>query len=262
MVGENFIAQLNEIELSIYFFIQNNAHRVISMRIRDIAQETNVSTSTILRFCRKLHFEGFTEFRYALKQELSAKHQLPIIQQHDITEFQKFLDFTQSEMFRKTIDEIAKIAASVEHLIFIGIGNSGMMAQYAARYFSATTRFAFAITDPYLPIHHQYNENTAVILLSVSGETNEILQYARIFKAKKCHVISITNTATCQLAKLSHLNLAYYITSLRDTHTQTDATSQLPTLYSVERIAHSTTHVITELNSHSPSTPILTPSIL
>jgi DNA-binding MurR/RpiR family transcriptional regulator len=41
------------------------------MRIRELADETYVSTATILRFCRKVNYEGFSEFKVKLKMQLN-----------------------------------------------------------------------------------------------------------------------------------------------------------------------------------------------
>lgn len=42
--------ELNDTELEIYNFITANLQKVVYMRIRDLADETHVSTTTILRF--------------------------------------------------------------------------------------------------------------------------------------------------------------------------------------------------------------------
>ncbi len=43
------------------------------MKIRELAEEVHVSTTTILRFCKKVGCEGYSEFRLKLKQEVSSK---------------------------------------------------------------------------------------------------------------------------------------------------------------------------------------------
>ncbi|MIV05195.1 MurR/RpiR family transcriptional regulator, partial [Salmonella enterica] len=44
--------ELNDTELDIYNYIVANLDKVVYMRIRDLATEAHVSTTTILRFCR------------------------------------------------------------------------------------------------------------------------------------------------------------------------------------------------------------------
>ena len=57
------IQSLNNLELSLYEYIMKNSKKVIYMRIRELAEEAHVSTTTILRFCKKLNCEGFSEFK-------------------------------------------------------------------------------------------------------------------------------------------------------------------------------------------------------
>jgi len=63
MFSYNKIQSLNELELSLYNYIMKNSEKVVYMRIRELAKEAHVSTTTILRFCKKLDCEGFTEFK-------------------------------------------------------------------------------------------------------------------------------------------------------------------------------------------------------
>ena len=39
------------------------------MSIQELAKAVAFSSATILRFCKKLNFSGFAEFKFALKQQ-------------------------------------------------------------------------------------------------------------------------------------------------------------------------------------------------
>ena len=70
----------NELELSLYSYIMMNRKKVMYMRIRELADEAHVSTTTILRFCKKLKCEGFSEFKVRFKmyiEEENIKGNLP-----------------------------------------------------------------------------------------------------------------------------------------------------------------------------------------
>lgn len=47
------------------------------MTIRELAKELQVSTSTILRFCNKNNFDGYSEFKEALKKEITLQAAYP-----------------------------------------------------------------------------------------------------------------------------------------------------------------------------------------
>ncbi|MDN8817602.1 RpiR family transcriptional regulator, partial [Staphylococcus aureus] len=70
MFTHEIIASFNELETSLYNYICQNGEKVVYMRIRELADETHVSTASILRFCKKLNCEGFSEFKVKLKMQL------------------------------------------------------------------------------------------------------------------------------------------------------------------------------------------------
>jgi DNA-binding MurR/RpiR family transcriptional regulator len=77
------------------------------MRIRELAEETHVSTSTILRFCRKLNCEGFSEFKPKIKLHLEQTKKTNIRNiNHSVLEF--FERISQGN-----IKENVKIAANL-----------------------------------------------------------------------------------------------------------------------------------------------------
>ncbi|MCZ2138887.1 MurR/RpiR family transcriptional regulator, partial [Lactiplantibacillus plantarum] len=62
------LEKYNETDVEIYRYVINNMDRVGYMSIRELAHELHVSTSTILRFCLKNGFEGYRDFKRALKR--------------------------------------------------------------------------------------------------------------------------------------------------------------------------------------------------
>ena len=59
MFSEEMICSLNDLELEVYKYVVRNADKVCYMRIREFADAAHVSTSTILRFCKKAGCDGY-----------------------------------------------------------------------------------------------------------------------------------------------------------------------------------------------------------
>lgn len=76
---------------------------------------------------------------------------------------------------------------------------------------------------------------TVVIVLSVSGSTDQIIRLVNQLKQTKCRIISITGTENCTVAKLSDLNIAYGITMHRN-EDRVDFTSQIPAVCLIETL--------------------------
>ena len=53
------IESLNDLELQVYEYIIKNHDIVLKLTIRELAKNVHVSTTTILRFCKKMDCEGF-----------------------------------------------------------------------------------------------------------------------------------------------------------------------------------------------------------
>ena len=90
------------------------------MRIRELAQFTHVSTSTILRFCRKFNCQGFPEFKIRLQYYLDdiKKHKEPI-QKYDETVFIDFLSKSMSKDFHQNIHDACEILLKSEFLFLL-----------------------------------------------------------------------------------------------------------------------------------------------
>ena len=209
-----------------------NSKKVIYMRIRELADEAHVSTTTILRFCKKLNCEGFSEFKVKLKMYIEENSTKKV--SDDTSEIINFLrNIEESDLDRK-LDKLCNMVKNANNIIFVGIGSSGILCKYAARYFSSIGKFAFHIDDPFFPKHFKAHGGSLVIALSVSGETQTVIENIIGFKEKGYSIASITNSENCTISKLSDLNIPYYVQQVKINYS--DITTQLPVLYMIERI--------------------------
>lgn len=233
MFSGEVIASFNELETSLYDYICKNSEKVIYMRIRDLADETHVSTSTILRFCRKLNCEGFSEFKVKLKLYLDENAESKIkSSQYALTEF---VERTLKGNLEAVIREAASLIVKSDNLIFIGTGSSGILAEYGARYFSSLGKFSMYVKDPYIPIHANYLHNSTTIALSVTGENHFTISHLNQLKQKGSNIISITNNKHCTIAKMADMNISYYVTE--EWYKKSNITTQIPVVYILEETA-------------------------
>lgn len=233
MFSNEIIASFNELETSLYNYISQNMDKVAYMRIRELADETHVSTTTVLRFCRKLNCEGFSEFKTRLKIHMKEKKQTMVrSSQQSIVEF---FDRTLKGDIEAKTREAASLVTNADNVIFIGIGSSGILAEYGARYFSSLGTFSLYIKDPHFPIHSKLRNNSVTIALSVSGENNFTITHLNILKQEGSKIISITNNKLSTIAKISDINIPYYVTE--EYFEEANITTQVPVVYILESLA-------------------------
>lgn len=234
MFSHSAIASLNGLEMMVYNYVIKNREKVMYMTIRELAEATGVSTTTVLRFCRKLNCDGYSEFRIRFK--LYLEHNEPLNSQFGTSEIISFFKSVSNDEFEQLLDQAVDIIMNSERVIFVGAGTSGAIAKYGARFFSNIGKFSNHIDDPYFPVTNDMAKNALAIVLSVSGETAEILRFASQFSLHNCKVLSITSHDNSALAKLADFNLSWHIPQTRIGGVY-DITTQIPVIYILETLA-------------------------
>lgn len=206
MFSHAAIASLNNLEMLVYNYVIKNRDKVMYMTIRELADAVGVSTTTVLRFCRKLNCEGYSEFRVRFKLYLEQNE--PQQANFGASEIISFFKGVNNDEFDTLLDQAVDIILSSERIIFVGAGTSGALAKYGARFFSNVGKFSNHIDDPYFPVTNDMARNALAIVLSVSGETEEILRFASQFSLHNCKVLSVTSHEHSRTAKLADFNLS------------------------------------------------------
>lgn len=234
------VKKLNELELLVYQYTIENMELVAESTIRQLASDCHVSTSTILRFCSKMGFEGFSEFKYALRNH--DDQQIDTLESYyDATlHVDGFLKKMTAKSYQEMLEPAVELIVGSRHIAFSGIGTSGILGSYGSRYFSNLGLNAYSIADPFAPVPTRGLENTLAVILSVSGETKEMIKKVTEFKRFGAKILTITNNENSTIARLSHHNLSYYMPE--EHATQYDAainiTTQAPVIVLLEILAH------------------------
>lgn len=241
MEPKNKLSNLSAVELHIYNYIMANPKKVCHMTIYELAENTNSSTASILRFCRKYDCSGFSEFKTKLKLEIKKdtyKFQPDLGNSlHDIQKF--FMDTALSEQFKNSIDQAAKLIANKDLIIFVGLGSSNIMAEYGALYFSYLFNLTFRVEDiTEYPIEF-FNQNlihcSCMIVCSISGETNEIVDYVKNNSTQGMNLVVITANENSVLSSLADVSIHYPLPISGNTLSNT--TSQVPCCFIIELLA-------------------------
>lgn len=239
LFSKDQIQEFTELDYSIYNFVMEHSEKVPYMTIRELATEAHVSTASVTRFCTKVDCDGFSEFKVHFKLYLESQRTKTF--DHDLTVVESFLSRMRQEAYEKEILEVASVLEAAKSLIFIGMGNSGVIAHYASRYFSSIGKFAVNIDNPMYPVDVENPEDVVIVYFSVEGEMILGIDNINLLKRKKATIVSITNSKKSTLAKLSDYNLAYYVQReaavIPNYHSKVDVTTQVPALILIETLA-------------------------
>ena len=228
------LSKLSETDRFIYNYLADNRSKVPYMRIREIAEASHTSSASVMRFIRKIGYSSFVEFRANLKLTAEENPTSP--------DFFNRLSSLSQDLFPKNIEMKLEIVADTildaENIMLLGMGASGAICDYAARRLATIGYNAFALTDPTYPVAQKlkHTANNIIIILSVSGATNEVIEVVNTFKNKDDFtIITITADEVSILAQMSNYVLPYQTPKIR-LNTYHDMSSQIQSVFLVEAL--------------------------
>lgn len=231
--GFKDLSSLSNINLSIYRYVTQNSDKVVYMRVRDIAQNAHVSSSSVMRFIHKIVFNSFPEFKAYIKNDnLTMKPEQP-----------KFTYINESNIPKDIASKLMIIANAVfesDNIAMLGMGDSAFLAEYAARRMASLGFNTTPVTDPFYPLLAKLRNttNNIIFCFSVTGETAELIELINEFvNDEDVKIVCITSNGNSTIAKMSRYVLNYF----EKTHhlsNNYDMSSQIPVMYIIERLDH------------------------
>lgn len=233
MFTKEMMEGFTELDFAVYDCIVKNKEQVGKMTIKELADTAHVSTATVLRFCKKSGAEGYSEWKLRYREYLKGER--AAIKDDSGMELQSFMARVRSADFQNSISKAHQYLAGSRCTIFIGIGSSGILGRYGARYFSNVGQFSLFIDDPWQPVLQNMSEDTVTIALSESGTTKQTVYIASQLQQRGSTLISITNNGNSVLAKMADCNISYHVTEKMVN--DRNVTTQIPVLYIIEALA-------------------------
>lgn len=188
-------------------------------------------------FVKRMGYDSFPELKYAYKK---GEKEVSLYMVNDLDETIDCLKKFNTPYYQDLFKEIAYILGDANMIIFDGMGDSAKIAEYAARRFSINGFFSAALTDPYQRVSMD-GTGIVVVMLSVSGNTPELIKKANDYKAAGSTLITITASDDNTLAKMSDHNISYYVNDVRTE--EMSRTTQVPALSIIEILSNTTQRI-------------------
>ncbi|MDR0485070.1 MAG: MurR/RpiR family transcriptional regulator [Alphaproteobacteria bacterium] len=177
-------------------YILEHSDKVVYTTVTSLAEATSTSLATVLRLIKKLGYKTFGEFKLALAIDLveSKKHE----NHYSKTLIEEILDsinFTKENLDYKKLQETANTLSLATKIILCGYGVSYAVAYFLYFKFIKLGLPAVLVSNSYEAeaITPNENNNEVAILISGSGSSRNILNFARSFKETNNTVIALTN---------------------------------------------------------------------
>ncbi|QUI22958.1 MurR/RpiR family transcriptional regulator [Vallitalea pronyensis] len=206
-------SELTKADKKIKAYIIKNEQEVIYSSLTQMAKEVKVGETSILRFCRKLGYSGFQDFKIELAKQshqeieevLTVDNYVDRIAQNMMTS----IDNTRMIIDQKALDQAVQRLRQARHILFYGLGASGITASEASGRFTRIGYFTQAISDNHYQLIHSaiIKQQDVIVAISLSGSTKEIIDAVKVAKENGACIIAITNQKKSLLATLSDIVL-------------------------------------------------------
>lgn len=204
--------QLNRSDNEILSYCVRHHEQVARLKVTELADKLFISPASVIRFCKKLGFSGFAEFKASLRMELG---ETPGTQKQDSrpTDFFRDIQKTIQMVSEETVERILELIHTKRRIEIYAVGSSRMPAAELAKRFQIIGKAAFCYDDSTLMniSARQLTENDLVLALSISGETSLVISAANMAKSKGAALVSFTNLGSNTLSSIADENL--YVTS-------------------------------------------------
>lgn len=216
------------------YCIQNN-EKVSDMKVQEVAQALYTSPASVIRFCKKLGFSGFSEFKAALKMVVHREAKTQTREVNSI-DFLKDINKTTQLIPEETIEEILELIHTKKRIELFAVGSSRTVANEFAKRLQLIKKSANYYDDSTLMNIRakQLGEDDLVIALSVSGETSLVIAAANMAKSRGATLVSITNLGSNTLSDVADINL--YVKSTYFTKEEIEVRSRVQLLILCEYI--------------------------
>ena len=215
--------KLSASENRIADYVLNAPESVLSGSVRELAQNNGVSESTVVRFLHHIGYAGLKDFKIAISEERVLDRGRipddfalrPNDTMHDIKckvfsgcmeALGDTLALLDDAEFEKAVEVLAR--ASYVEKIF-GIGGAAAAARSALHNFrkiGIRVNYIASFNFEYMQPAH-FDAGDAVIAISRSGETRDVVESVKIAKQKGAVVIAISDIGESSLSKLADCRL-------------------------------------------------------
>lgn len=196
---------------------------IASATIAQAAALAGVSQPTFVRLAKRLGYSGFMELKEALKsEETNGAEAQPIPYEHINPDSQPY-EIAQSIVYAsiealngllkvmdpKDYERSADALLKAEKILFLGVGDSGIVATSAFQKFIRVGASCQTTSDvdTQMALAALLNEDSVCVVISHSGNTSSMVQAARYAKAAGATVIAITNFPYAHLARIADISL-------------------------------------------------------
>ena len=155
-------------EEKIMHYIIDNIESVKDLTIVELAELTETSRSVLLRFCQKIGFKGYSDFRYALLQHIESPTPLENEKKSVATIYSETLARLDETIDSDELKKMINLFKSSDNIKIFGYAETGLSAQH----------FSQRLLDIHYDAEAVVSINTFIGKIDVSSENDLIVFFS------------------------------------------------------------------------------------
>lgn len=208
---ESFYPSFSKCDKKIADFFLDKGADISYMSLQEITKNIMVSEATIVRFVKKIGYKGFIDFKLEVAKQnpIFFKQSTENYIENIKNNINLTINNTKELIIKKDIDAAISFIEKSNNIYIFGLGASGVAAIEMANRLLRYGVLAKAVIDNPFQIMHSatMKKDDLIIVISLSGESQELVYPITIAKDNNCKIISITNHALSTVAKLADISL-------------------------------------------------------
>lgn len=192
---------------------------ILSLTATDIAEKSQTSPASVIRFAKSLGFNGLDDLKLSIAtQQGTQKNKKivdPIISRQDSIDVlcekvEALINSTMTDLLyvldKQELEKAIAAIKKAETIYLLGIGASSLTTYNLYHKFNRAGRKAVFNFDAQMNIEfiNYASEKDVVIAVSYSGKTKEVLHACETAKKNNCHTIFITKNDSQRIRELSN----------------------------------------------------------
>jgi len=180
-----------------------------TLPVTELAERSHVSKPTVVRFCRSVGYDGLTDFKRKLAG--SVNEGVPFVHRavdeddkpadivvkvidNAVSALLKYRNDAASHAFERAIEALTSACQKGRRIEFLGVGNSGIVAQDAQHKFFRLGVNCAAISDGHVQLMSatMRKQGDVAVIISNSGRSRDLIDAAEIARRKGATTIMIT----------------------------------------------------------------------
>ena len=208
--------KLTDVEKRIAAYILAHPEEVISATAKEIGEQTQSSAPSVVRFIKKIGYSSVNEFKLSINSEKNEKREqkyddVNLADSFEVTKRKLCnnailtLEETSEVLKQEQIKTIVHLLEEKEVLFVFGIGASSIIAEDIHQKWGRIGKIIFFEKDLHIlsAMLSSHQANSAIWLVSNSGQTREVIKAAQIAKKINIPIIAQTMLGKNPLSKLA-----------------------------------------------------------